>query len=192
MQIRFELADFEASYGTAEQLPASDLPEIAFAGRSNVGKSSLLNRLFQRKALARVSNTPGKTATVNFYRVQEARFVDLPGYGYARVSESEKKRWSDLMEGYFTSGRDIRLVVQLLDMRHPSTQDDRNMIEYLLQAGMPFILVLTKRDKLNKTQHQARLDAFHAEFSGYPILPFSALNGEGAQAIQEKITGILG
>lgn len=143
-------AEFEAAFGTSSQLPFSDLPEIAFAGRSNVGKSSLLNRLFNRKALARVSSVPGKTATINFYKVDDARFVDLPGYGYAKVSKSEKIRWAEMLEGYFKTGRNIRLVVQLIDMRHKPSADDLMMIDFLRSTGYPFAIVMTKSDKLNK------------------------------------------
>ncbi|MBR5544142.1 MAG: ribosome biogenesis GTP-binding protein YsxC, partial [Clostridia bacterium] len=119
--MRYDKAEFKAAYGTFGQLPESNLPEIAFAGRSNVGKSSLLNRLFGRKNLARVSSVPGKTITINFYQVDEYNFVDLPGYGYAKVAKTEKDRWAEMMEGYFNSDRNIKLVVQLVDMRHPPT-----------------------------------------------------------------------
>ena len=122
--MRYDKAEFKAAYGTFGQLPESDLPEIAFAGRSNVGKSSLLNKLFQRKSLARVSSVPGKTITINFYEAENVNFVDLPGYGYAKVAKTEKQRWAEMMEGYFNSDRNIKLVVQLVDMRHaPSKQD---------------------------------------------------------------------
>ena len=139
------------------------MPEIAFAGRSNVGKSSLLNRLFNRKALARVSSVPGKTATINFYKVDDARFVDLPGYGYAKVSKSEKIRWAEMLEGYFKTGRNIRLVVQLIDMRHKPSADDLMMIDFLRSTGYPFVIVMTKSDKLNKTQFAERSAAIYDE-----------------------------
>ena len=187
-------AVFEAAYGTAAQLPASDRPEIAFSGRSNVGKSTLLNKLLNRKSLARVSSTPGKTVTVNFFRVDDVRLVDLPGYGFAKVAPNEKKRWADLMEGYFQSGRDIRLVVQLLDMRHAPSADDMTMLLFLHDAGLPYVLVLTKSDKLNKTQYRERLDAFSRElaFLGeiQPI-PFSALNGEGTETLRNVLSDAL-
>ena len=126
---------FEASYGVSSQLPPSSLPEIVFAGKSNVGKSSLFNKLFNRKSLARVSSVPGKTTTINFFLLDGIRFADLPGYGYAKRSASEIQRWGELMEGYFAGGRDIRLVVQLLDMRHPPTADDKTMLGFLSDAG---------------------------------------------------------
>ena len=129
--MRFDKVKYEASYGTAQQLPKSDDTDIAFAGRSNVGKSSMLNKILNRKNLARVSSVPGKTVTVNFFDCDGVKLVDLPGYGYAKVNFNEKKRWADLMEGYFTSGRNIRLVVQLTDMRHPVTKDDLDMMRFM-------------------------------------------------------------
>ncbi|NLA76662.1 MAG: YihA family ribosome biogenesis GTP-binding protein [Clostridiales bacterium] len=188
--MNFNTAVFEASYGTSAQLPPSDKPEIAFAGRSNVGKSSLLNRLMSRKALARVSSVPGKTVTVNFYTLDNARLADLPGYGYAKVARDEKKRWAELMESYFSSGRDIRLVVQLVDMRHPATQDDMQMMSFLEQTGIPFAVALTKSDKLNKTEYGQRLEALQKQlgvFGDIKIIPFSAPNGEGADEIRQEI-----
>lgn len=181
---------FEAAYGTSKQLPASDLPEIAFSGRSNVGKSTLLNKIFNRKQLARVSSTPGKTVTVNFFRVDDNRFVDLPGYGFAKVSDSERKRWSDLMEGYFQSGRNIKLVVQLIDMRHKPSNDDLVMLNFLKESGYPFVIVLTKSDKLNKTERNKRLAAFEEELdfvSGVQKIPFSALKSEGVDEIRNIV-----
>ena len=119
---------FERSFGVSSQLTPSTMPEIAFAGRSNVGKSSLLNKLFNRKGLAKVSQTPGKTATINFFSCDGVRFVDLPGYGYAKVSKSDKSRWSELIEGYFNQDRDLALVVSLVDIRHEASDLDVNMI----------------------------------------------------------------
>ena len=141
--MNYNKATFDRAFGISAQLPPADGIEIAFAGRSNVGKSSLLNRLFNRKSLARVSSVPGKTVTVNFYDVDGVHFVDLPGYGYAKISKAEKKRFGELMEGYFQSGRPIRLVVQLIDMRHAPTADDLQMIDFLQQIGLPFVVVLT-------------------------------------------------
>ena len=181
---------YEASYGTSKQLPKSDLPEITFSGRSNVGKSSLMNKIFNRKSLVRVSSVPGKTITVNFFRVGDVRLADLPGYGYAKVSDSERKRWSDLMEGYFQSDRDIKLVVQLVDMRHPPSADDLNMLHFLQSVGLPFVIALTKSDKLNKTQRTARLEALKDELSfleDYVAIPFSSQKGEGVEQLKEEI-----
>ena len=188
--MRFDKVKYEASYGTAQQLPASEHIEIAFAGRSNVGKSSMLNKILNRKNLARVSSVPGKTVTVNFFDCDGIKLVDLPGYGYAKVNFNEKKRWADLMEGYFTSDRNIRLVVQLTDMRHPVTKDDLDMMRFMQSAGYDFIVVMTKSDKLNKTERTKRMDNIHtelAEFGDVKIIPFSASNGEGADEIRKAI-----
>lgn len=188
--MRFDKVKYEASYGTAQQLPASEHIEIAFAGRSNVGKSSMLNKILNRKNLARVSSVPGKTVTVNFFDCDGIKLVDLPGYGYAKVNFNEKKRWADLMEGYFTSDRNIRLVVQLTDMRHPVTKDDLDMMRFMQSAGYDFIVVMTKSDKLNKTERTKRLEDIHtelAEFGDVKIIPFSASNGEGADEIRKAI-----
>lgn len=186
----FSTAEFETSFGVLKQLPESDLPEIVFSGKSNVGKSSLLNKLFQRKSLARVSSVPGKTVTINFFRIGDIRMVDLPGYGYAKVAKTEKKRWSELMEGYFNSQRNIKLVVQLVDMRHPPSEDDRMMIDYLTQTGYPFIVAMTKSNKLNKTEYRNRLEKIKDEIPGVSaerIIPFSAQNGEGTELIKDFI-----
>ena len=150
--MNFHNASFKAAYGTSSQLPASESPEISFAGRSNVGKSSLLNKLMYRKSLAKVSQTPGKTATINFYDVDGYDFVDLPGYGYAKVAKSEKGRWSDLIEGYFNQDRNFALVVSLIDIRHDPSALDIHMVNFLLEADLPFAIALTKADKLSKQQ----------------------------------------
>lgn len=188
--MRFDKVKYEASYGTAQQLPTSEHIEIAFAGRSNVGKSSMLNKILNRKNLARVSSVPGKTVTVNFFDCDGIKLVDLPGYGYAKVNFNEKKRWADLMEGYFTSDRNIRLVIQLTDMRHPVTKDDLDMMRFMQSAGYDFIVVMTKSDKLNKTERTKRMEDIHtelAEFGDVKIIPFSASNGEGADEIRKAI-----
>lgn len=192
--MKIESAVFELSAGVSSQLPPSTLPEIAFSGRSNVGKSSLINKLINRKALARTSSTPGKTATINFYKLDTLRLVDLPGYGYAKLSFSEKQRFSQTIEHYFDDERDLRLVLQLIDMRHPPSADDFQMLEYLSQCEIPFIVVLTKADKLNKTQRAERVEALKQELSDYEgiyMVPFSAINGEGVteiRAILEEVT----
>ena len=193
--MRFDKAQFETSYGTSAQLPASDKAEIAFAGRSNVGKSSMLNKILNRKNLARVSSVPGKTVTINFFDCDGIKLVDLPGYGYAKVNFNEKKRWADLMEGYFKSDRNIKLVVQLTDMRHPVTKDDLDMMRFMQAAGYPFIVVMTKSDKLNKTERANRLEAIKtelAEFGDVEAIPFSAQNGEGADKIRKAIEDAIG
>ena len=192
--MRFDQAAFESAFGRAEQLPESTLPEIVFSGRSNVGKSSLINKLVNRKALARVSATPGKTGTINFYRLQEARLVDLPGYGYAKVSFSEKKRWAQLVEGYFGQPRDIRLVIQLVYMRHPPTRDDMQMVSFLCENEFPFLVVLTKSDKLNKTQREARRKGLQEEFQEYEgitLVECSSVNGEGMEELRDIIASCI-
>lgn len=188
MALSVQQAEFELSAAQKEQLPAPMLPEIVFSGRSNVGKSSLINALLRRKALARTSATPGKTATINFYKLPTLRLVDLPGYGYAKVSFAEKRRWSDLIEGYFHADRDLRLVLQLVDMRHPPTADDRQMLQFMADAEIPFVVVLTKADKLKPTERAARLAAVEeefAEFEGLTLIPFSAVTGEGREPLLE-------
>lgn len=188
--MNFNKAEFETAFGTTSQLPADRTVEIAFAGRSNVGKSSLLNKLFNRKNLARVSSVPGKTATINFYKVDKVRFVDLPGYGYAKTSKGELRRWAYLLETYFNTGRDIRLVVLLVDIRREPTEDDLLMVNFLRETGYEFIVVLTKKDKLNKTELQKRLESISDELGGLEkekILPFSALTGDGLDEIKKTI-----
>lgn len=186
--MNFNNAKFTLACGTAKQLPQSDLPEVVFSGRSNVGKSSLINKIVNRKALARVSATPGKTATINFFNVDEFNLVDLPGYGYAKVSHAEKQRWADLMEGYFADNRNFALVIQICDMRHKPTQADIDMINFLIEADMPMVVVLTKKDKLNKTEQAKQLAMYTELLNGETeLFPFSALNGEGTEEIREAI-----
>lgn len=189
--MNYNNAAFEKAFGTFEQLEASDLPEVCFSGRSNVGKSSLINKVLARKSLARVSSTPGKTVTINFYKVAQIRLVDLPGYGYAKVPFEEKTRWSELMEGYFNSGRDIRMVFQLIDMRHKATDFDLSMLDFLSQMDIPFTVVLTKCDKLNKTEFANRLEALKQELSAFGddfrVIPFSSLKGIGVEQVREVI-----
>ena len=188
--MKFDNAQFETSFGVAKQLMPSDMPEVAFSGRSNVGKSSLLNRLMNRKSLARVSSMPGKTVTINFFKLDSCRLVDLAGYGYAKVSHDEKKRWSELMETYFSTGRDIRLVVQLIDMRHPPSQQDIDMIEYMVECDIPFVLALTKADKLNKTERMKQLELICSAVTKYgniPVVPFSATKGDGTEELRALI-----
>lgn len=191
--MNFHLVEFETSFGTPEQLPESTLPEIVFSGRSNVGKSSMINRIFNRKQLARVSSTPGKTATINFFLLENLRFVDLPGYGYAKVSHKEKLRWAELMETYFNMDRDIALVFQLVDMRHPPTKDDLGMIEFMIENEIPFIIVLTKEDKLRPVAKQERLESLQEEVpyaDQILMIPFSSITGEGVQEIHDLLDEI--
>lgn len=187
-------ADFKASYGLFSQLPDSDRPELVFSGRSNVGKSSLINKLCNRKKLARVSSTPGKTATINFYEVGDVYFVDLPGYGYARTSASERKRWDELINGYFESDRQRTVVVQLLDCRHAPSADDMQMMEYLRYHQMPFVAALTKADKLKKSQLAATCDEFETICGPYGcqgVVLTSAENGYGIEELKTVLESFL-
>ena len=188
--MNFNEVSFEFAAGTVDQLPESNLPEIVFSGHSNVGKSSLINKLVQRKALARVSAQPGKTATINFYRLQEFRLVDLPGYGYAKVSKAEKQRWASLIEGYLSSQRNIKLIVQIIDIRHKPTKDDYDMLSFLYNSNAPFVVVLTKKDKLKKSAYDKRIDEVLDElqdYEGIQLIPFSAIDGSGVDDIKEVI-----
>ncbi len=193
--MNFNNAEFSAAYGTSAQLPESELPEIVFAGRSNVGKSSLINKLLNRKSLARVSAVPGKTATINFYRVDNVNFVDLPGYGYAKVSKGEKQRWSELIEGYFARERELRLVVSLVDMRHAPSKLDVDMIDFLIDNEIPFIVALTKSDKLTKTEREKRLKAFADEIpcgEDVTMIPVSSQKGDGIEQLKNVIAEVAG
>ena len=153
MSVNFHNSEFAAAYGTSKQIPGGVLPEIAVCGRSNVGKSSLLNKLMYRKNLAKVSSKPGKTATVNFYQIdKKIHLVDLPGYGYAAKAKSEKERWSELIDGYFDQDRPFAMVLSLVDIRHEATKHDIAMMSYLLSRELPFAVVLTKADKLSRNQ----------------------------------------
>ena len=170
--------------------PEGGLPEVAFSGRSNVGKSSLLNRLVRRKALARVSKTPGKTREINFFEVnQELVLVDLPGYGYARVSKDRKAEWRPLIEGYLRNSEQLRGVVQLLDVRHEPTADDLQMVDFLAELGAPTIFALTKIDKLTKSALAKRVGEFAEELGVTPeqLVPFSSVTGQGRDELAEAM-----
>ncbi len=188
--MNFNKAEFVTSYGKFSQIPPYEKIEIAFSGRSNVGKSSLINKIFNRKALAKVSSMPGKTVTINFFSVENIYIVDLPGYGYAKVSKSEKERWAELIEGYLHDDRNMQLVFQLVDMRHAPSKDDLHMINFLIDSEIPFVIALTKADKLTKNQRKQRMDAFANEipyFEDITIIEFSAQTGEGVEEIRQII-----
>ena len=186
--------ELETVCGVTSTLPENTLPEFAFAGKSNVGKSSLINALMNRKSLARISSQPGKTQTINFYNVNGAMYlVDLPGYGYAKVSKSEKQRWAGLVEGYLADDRNLTLVFQLVDFRHPPTADDVMMINFLIDNGIPFVVVLTKADKLSKKERAARRESLMNEIpcaEDIHMIEFSAMNGEGVEEIRQIIEDI--
>ena len=188
-------AEFVSSYGTNKQLPPSSKPEIVFSGRSNVGKSSLINKLCNRKSLARVSGEPGKTGTINFYKANDFFIVDLPGYGFAKVSDKERARWDKLINSYFETGRGINLVVQLVDSRRAPSDDDYVMLEYLTHHNIPFIIALTKADKLNKTQQNAAIEEFKEHCKGYSqsdIILTSVLKNIGIDTLNSTIESFLG
>lgn len=188
--MNYNNAKFFASYGKYDQIPPPERTEIAFSGRSNVGKSSLINKIFNRKSLARVSAVPGKTATINFYELENIYCVDLPGYGYAKVAKSDKERWNALIGGYLAADRELALVFQLVDFRHPPTKDDLMMINYLIEGEFPFVVVLTKADKLTNNQRKERLESLKNElpyFEDITVIQFSAETGEGVEEIRSII-----
>ncbi len=187
-RLNIQKANFVASYGTSAQLPASERPEIVFSGRSNVGKSSLINKLCNRKNLARISATPGKTATINFFDLGEAYFVDLPGYGYAKTSHSERKRWDELINGYFAATRNLCVLVQLLDFRHAPSKDDVRMLEYLSYHKIPFVVVLTKADKLKPSQREAAYEGFLNTLKTYEPKAIMLTSTEKNIGIESVIT----
>lgn len=181
----FQHVEYELSFGTVAQIVPSTLPEIAFAGRSNVGKSSLLNKLFNRKQLARVSQNPGKTATINFYKSKDARFVDLPGYGYAKVSKSERNRWSRLIEGYFAQDRNFALVCSLIDIRHAASELDENMVSFLQESDLPYAIVFTKGDKLSRSKCNAQAAALRKQLGVREDTPWVVTSAEKGTGIPE-------
>lgn len=188
--MNFHNASFKAAYGTSAQLPESVRPEVSFAGRSNVGKSSLLNKLMYRKGLAKVSSTPGKTATINFFDGDGVTFVDLPGYGYAKVSKSEKARWSELIEGYFNQDRSFALVVALVDIRHEASELDENMIRFLREADLPFVVALTKADKLSRQQQMKQKAALKRQLAlgdDASMVVTSSAKGDGMEELRKII-----
>lgn len=182
---------FAAAYGTSKQLSPSKRAEVSFVGRSNVGKSSLMNKLFNRKKLAKVSATPGKTSTINFFEAEWADFVDLPGYGFAQVSKSEKARWREMIEGYYNQDREFCCVVSLIDIRHPATALDVNMIEFLIAAELPFMIVCTKADKLSKNKCAQSIAALRRQLGfsrdEVEIIPISSANGSGIDDLKAAL-----
>jgi len=188
-------AEIEISAVSQAQYPASQLPEIALAGRSNVGKSSFINKLIGRKNLVRTSAKPGKTRTLNFYTINDTLyFVDVPGYGYAKVSKGEREQWGAMMEEYFETRETLRLVVLVIDSRHLPTKDDLQMVEYLSYIELPLLIVATKLDKVKRSQRVKQLKAIDVAFSDYEninIIPFSAETGENKEKIWSVIESCL-
>ena len=189
MALRYDLARFTASYGKASDLPEAELPEVSFAGRSNVGKSSLLNKLVGRKALAKVSSTPGRTANINFFEVDGIYCVDLPGYGYAKVSKAEQHRWADLISGYFEQERSFNLVVALVDIRHDAQKLDLQMLDYLRENELPFCVALTKADKLSRNRQQAQHARLAKQYGldRSQLVVTSAQTGQGIDELKRRI-----
>ncbi len=174
--------------------PEEQLPEVAFAGRSNVGKSSLLNKLVRRKAFARVSRTPGRTREINFFRVNDSFILsDLPGYGYAKISKEKKADWKPLIEGYLKGTPTLVGVVQLLDIRREPSDDDISMLDFLAEIGVPTVIVLTKVDKLSKTAGPARVNEIMSALalSREQTIPFSATTGEGRDELAEALMSLV-
>ena len=199
MGLNIQNTNLKMTAGLASQFPADPIPQIALSGRSNVGKSSLINTLLGRKSLARVSSTPGKTITVNFYEVDKKLFlVDRPGYGFAARNPADRDKWSALTDGYFTKNKNadlIRGVVQLVDSRVGITNDDAMMLDWMNAAGIPYILVITKVDKLNKTERANNLSVISNDElirEGTPIIPFSSLKGEGKTELWAAISELTG
>lgn len=188
--MNFQNVEFLISAASPEAFPKRRLPEIAFAGKSNVGKSSVINRLLQRKNFARVGDKPGKTVHVNYFLVDNSCYlVDLPGYGFAKVSQSEKERWGKLMEDYFAAGR-ITLGILIVDYRHPPTNNDITMANWFLESGCPFVVVANKLDKLKKSEYAQNLAVIRRDLAlpeGVPVIPFSAEKGDGRDALVKVI-----
>ena len=180
--MNFQKVDFLISAANPKDFPSVRLPEIAFAGKSNVGKSSVINRILQRKNFARVGEKPGKTIHVNYFTVDsKCYFVDLPGYGYAKVSQTEKDRWGKLMENYFAANR-IDLGVMIVDARHAPTNNDITMARWFLDSGCPFVVVANKLDKVKKSQILGNLEVIRQDLElpdECPVIPFSAEKGTG-------------
>jgi GTP-binding protein len=194
MKINVNNANISLTVGNPRQFPNDPRPEVALSGRSNVGKSSLINTLLGRKSLARVSSAPGKTITINYYDIDKKLYlVDLPGYGYAKRSQESKRGWSSLTEAYFLknpSSDSIKLVIQLVDIRTGPTDDDIMMINWLIDSATPFVVVTTKTDKLSKAQLKAALDDLDKNYfagTGIDIIPFSSVTKDGKEELWGRI-----
>lgn len=192
--MNFQNVNFLISAAAPKDFPKNRLPEIAFAGKSNVGKSSVINRLLQRKNFARVGDKPGKTVHVNYFTIDgKCYLVDLPGYGFAKVPQAEKDRWGKLMEDYFAANR-IDLGVLIVDYRHPPTNNDITMAQWFLASGCPFVVVANKMDKLKKSELAPNLKTIREDLelpNSCPIIPFSAEKGDGRDALVKEILAIV-
>lgn len=185
----------ETVIGVTSKIPQNEMPEIAFAGKSNVGKSSLINALMNRKSLARISAQPGKTQTINFYNInQELYFVDLPGYGYAKVSREEKEKWGKMVEKYLRQSNVLRAVFLLIDIRHDPSANDKLMYDWICANGFQPIVIATKADKINRSQLQKQVKAVRQGLGvdkETAVIPFSAQTRQGRDEIYEMIDRIL-
>ena len=187
--INYNKVRFVASYGNVSQIPESVYPEVSFVGRSNVGKSSLMNKLFNRRNLVKVSSTPGKTANVNFFEADGVHFIDLPGYGFAQKSKAERDRWVKLIGDFFDMDRSFNLVVSLVDIRHDPSKLDHQMIEFLQEGEFPFVVALTKADKLSRNQQGKQLAVIKRQLNVDPdrIIVTSSETGLGIDALKAAI-----
>ena len=187
--------NLETVCGITSRLPENTLPEIGFAGKSNVGKSSLINALMNRKSLARTSATPGKTQTINFYNINDAMYlVDLPGYGYAKVSEQEKVQWGKMIERYLNTSKQLRAVFLLIDIRHDPSANDKMMYNWIVEQGFHPIIIATKLDKIKRSQIQKQVKAIKTGLNllpGTSVIPFSAETKQGRDEIWELMDNIL-
>ncbi|MCR5267447.1 MAG: ribosome biogenesis GTP-binding protein YihA/YsxC [Lachnospiraceae bacterium] len=185
----------ETVCGVTSKLPATILPEIAFAGKSNVGKSSLINALMMRKSLARTSSQPGKTQTINYYNINgELYFVDLPGYGYAKVSKTEKEKWGKMVERYLHTSKQLRAVFLLIDIRHEPSANDKDMYDWIVSNGFSPIIIATKLDKINRSQKDKCIKIIREKLglsAENTIIPFSAQTKQGREELYETIDKIL-
>ncbi len=186
----------ETVIGVTSKVPQNNMPEIAFAGKSNVGKSSLINALMNRKSLARTSSQPGKTQTINFYNINnELYFVDLPGYGYAKVSQQEKEKWGKMVERYLHQSRVLRAVFLLIDIRHDPSANDRIMYDWIISNGFHPIIIATKADKINRSHLQKQIKAVRQGLGvdrDTIVIPFSAQTKQGRDEIYDLIDGMMG
>lgn len=193
--MKIKQVSLETVCGITSTLPQNQLPEIAFAGKSNVGKSSLINGLMNRKSLARTSSEPGKTQTINFYNInQELYFVDLPGYGYAKVSKEQKAKWGKMIENYLHKSKQLRAIFLLIDIRHEPSANDKNMYDWIVANGFEPIIIATKLDKINRSQIQKNVKIIRQTLklkNDHVIIPFSALSKAGREEIYETIDKIL-
>lgn len=186
----------ETVCGITSTIPDNQLPEIAFAGKSNVGKSSLINGLMNRKSLARTSSQPGKTQTINFYNINSLMYlVDLPGYGYAKVSEAEKKKWGKMIENYLHTSKQLKAVFLLIDIRHEPSANDKMMYEWIVYQGYDPIIVATKLDKIKRSQIQKSVKMVKEGLNvkpGTKVIPFSAVTKQGREEIWELMDELIG